>query len=112
MTAKPVLYVANVDESDLDGKGPLVEKVRDRAAAEGGQVVAVCARLEAEVAELDEAGPHRNARKRRPQGAGAGGAGSRRLSRCSASKAISPPGPRKSAPGRSPSARPARRRPA
>jgi GTP-binding protein YchF len=55
MTSKPVLYVANVDESDLAGKGPLVEKVRARAAAEGGQVVAVCARLEAEIAELDEA---------------------------------------------------------
>jgi GTP-binding protein YchF len=55
MTSKPVLYVANVDESDLDGKGPLVEKVRERAKAEGGQVVAVCARLESEVAELDEA---------------------------------------------------------
>jgi len=54
MTAKPVLYVANVDESDLAGKGPLVAKVRARAAAEGGQVVAVCARLEAEIAELDE----------------------------------------------------------
>jgi GTP-binding protein YchF len=54
MTAKPVLYVANVDESDLAGEGPLVAKVRERAAAEGGQVVAVCARLEAEIAELDE----------------------------------------------------------
>jgi GTP-binding protein YchF len=54
MTAKPVLYVANVDESDLAGKGPLVQKVRDRAAAENGQVVAVCARLESEIAELDE----------------------------------------------------------
>jgi len=54
MTAKPVLYVVNVDEADLAGKGPLVEKVRARADAEGGQVVAVCARLEAEVAELDE----------------------------------------------------------
>jgi hypothetical protein len=54
MTAKPVLYVANVDESDLEGTGPLVAKVRERAAAEGGQVVAVCARLEAEIAELDE----------------------------------------------------------
>ncbi|MEX2092390.1 MAG: redox-regulated ATPase YchF [Pirellulales bacterium] len=54
MTAKPVLYVANVDESDLAGNGPLVEQVRARAAAEGGQVVAVCARLEAEIAELDE----------------------------------------------------------
>jgi hypothetical protein len=54
MTAKPVLYVANVDESDLEGKGPQVAKVRERAAAEGGQVVAVCARLESEIAELDE----------------------------------------------------------
>ena len=54
MTAKPVLYVANVDEADLAGKGPLVEKVRTRADAEGGQVVAVCARLESEIAELDE----------------------------------------------------------
>jgi ribosome-binding ATPase len=54
MTAKPVLYVANVDESDLEGKGPQVQKVRERAAAEGGQVVAVCARLESEIAELDE----------------------------------------------------------
>ena len=43
MTAKPVLYVANVDESDLHGTGPLVEQVRARAAAEGGEVVAVCA---------------------------------------------------------------------
>jgi len=54
MTAKPVLYVANVDESDLAGTGPVVSKVRERADAEGGQVVAVCARLEAEIAELDE----------------------------------------------------------
>ena len=55
LTGKPVLYVANVDESDLAGSGPLVQRVRDRADAEGGQVVAVCARLEAEIAELDEA---------------------------------------------------------
>ena len=55
LTAKRVLYVANVDEGDLEGKGPLVQKVRERAAAEKGEVVAVCARLEAEIAELDEA---------------------------------------------------------
>jgi GTP-binding protein YchF len=55
LTSKPVLYVANVDENDLDGKGPFVEKVRKRAAAEGSHVVPVSARLEAEVAELDEA---------------------------------------------------------
>ncbi len=55
MTAKPVLYVANVDESDLEGQGPLVQKVRDFAAKVGASVVPVCAKLEAEIAELDEA---------------------------------------------------------
>jgi GTP-binding protein YchF len=52
MTAKKVLYVANVDESDPTGKGPLVEKVRARAAKEEGTVVPVCGKLEAELAEL------------------------------------------------------------
>ena len=54
MTAKPILYVANVDEDDLDGQGPLVQKVRDYAAKHGADVVAVCAKLESELAELDE----------------------------------------------------------
>lgn len=55
MSAKPVLYVANVDETDLEGKGPLVQKLRDFASKVGASVVAVCAKLEAEIAELDEA---------------------------------------------------------
>ena len=55
MTAKPVLFVANVDETDLAGKGPMVQKVRDYAAQIGAGVVPVCAKLEAEIAELDEA---------------------------------------------------------
>ncbi|APW61337.1 Ribosome-binding ATPase YchF [Paludisphaera borealis] len=55
MTAKPILYVANVDESDLAGKGPLAMKVRERAAMVGAGMVPVCAKLEAEIAELDEA---------------------------------------------------------
>jgi GTP-binding protein YchF len=54
ITAKKVLYVANVDESDLHGQGPLVAKVRERAKSEGGGVVPVCGKLEAELAELDE----------------------------------------------------------
>ncbi len=52
MTSKKVLYVANVDESDPLGKGPLVQKVLDRAKAENGIVVVVCGKLEAELAEL------------------------------------------------------------
>ena len=55
MTAKPVLYVANVDENDLEGRSPLVGQVRDYAARVNASVVPVCARLEAELAELDEA---------------------------------------------------------
>ncbi len=55
MTAKPILYVANVDETDLEGKGPLVEQVRAIAARVGASVVPVCAKLEAEIAELDPA---------------------------------------------------------
>lgn len=52
MTTKKVLYVANVDESDPLGQGPLTQKVRDRAAKEGSMVVPVCAKLESELAEL------------------------------------------------------------
>ncbi|MGB7347974.1 MAG: redox-regulated ATPase YchF [Pirellulaceae bacterium] len=55
MTAKPVLYVANVSEDDLDGKDPLVDKVRAHAVKSGADVVCVSAKLESEIAELDEA---------------------------------------------------------
>lgn len=54
LTAKPVIYVANVGEEDLpEGEGnPHVQAVRERAKAEGAEVVVVSARLEAELAEL------------------------------------------------------------
>jgi GTP-binding protein YchF len=55
LTSKRVLYVANVDENDLQGKSPMVERVRQRAASEGGAVVPVCAKIEAELNELGEA---------------------------------------------------------
>ena len=55
LSAKPILYVANVDEGDLTGTGPLVQAVRAAAAKAGAEVVPVCAKLEAEIAELDEA---------------------------------------------------------
>jgi GTP-binding protein YchF len=54
ITAKKVLYVANVGEDDVKGEKPLVMKVRERAKAEGGGVVPVCGKLEAELAELPE----------------------------------------------------------
>jgi GTP-binding protein YchF len=55
MTAKRVMYVANVAENDLEGKDPLVTKVRERAKADGAPVVCVCGKLEAELSELPEA---------------------------------------------------------
>jgi len=55
LTAKSVLYVANVDEDDLAGEGKHVVALRERAQTEGGMVVPVCASLEAELAELEGA---------------------------------------------------------
>ena len=57
LTDKPVIYAANVAEDDLadDGAGnPFVQKVREIAAAEGSRVFVICARIEEEIAELDE----------------------------------------------------------
>ena len=56
LTAKPVLFVANVDERDLgtDVSSPLVAKVREGAEKERAGVVVMCGRIEAEIAELPE----------------------------------------------------------
>jgi GTP-binding protein YchF len=52
ITAKPVLYVANVSEDDLAGASPLVAAVRRQAAETGAEVVVLCAKLEQELAEM------------------------------------------------------------
>lgn len=52
LSDKKVLYIANVGENDLAGEGPLVQKLREKAASEKAPVVPVCAKLEAELAEL------------------------------------------------------------
>ena len=54
LTAKPVLYVANVREDGFRDN-PHLEAVRARAAKEGAEVVAVCAAIEAVIAQLEEA---------------------------------------------------------
>jgi GTP-binding protein YchF len=54
ITAKPVLYVANVAEDGFENN-PHLDAVRARAATENARVVAVCAAIEAEIAELDDA---------------------------------------------------------
>ncbi len=55
MTAKPILYIANVDEDDLHGEGELATALKQQAEKMGALVVPVCAKLESELAELDEA---------------------------------------------------------
>lgn len=51
LTAKPTMYVANVEEHGFENN-PLLDQVRTRAATEGAPVVAVCAKIEAEIADL------------------------------------------------------------
>jgi len=53
LTAKPVMYVANVAEQGLRDN-PLLAALEARAAAEGALVVPVCAAIEAEIAQLAE----------------------------------------------------------
>ncbi len=53
ITAKPVMYVANVSEDGFENN-PHLDAVRDYAAKEGAEVVAICAAIEAEIAVLDE----------------------------------------------------------
>jgi len=54
ITAKPVMYVANVDEDGFIDN-PYLKAVEEYAASEGAEVVAICAAIEAEIALLDEA---------------------------------------------------------
>ena len=53
ITAKPVMYVANVDEDGFVDN-PHLEAVRTYALNEGSEVVAICAAIEAEIAVLDD----------------------------------------------------------
>jgi GTP-binding protein YchF len=54
LTDKPVMYVANVDESGFENN-PRLDRVRELAKPEGAIVVPVCAAIEAEIAQLEEA---------------------------------------------------------
>jgi len=53
LTLKPTMYIANVDEDGFKNN-PLTEKVQKLAASEGSVVVPVCAKIEAEIAELED----------------------------------------------------------
>ncbi|MGH8688416.1 MAG: redox-regulated ATPase YchF, partial [Burkholderiales bacterium] len=53
LTMKPTLYVANVAEHGFEGN-PLLEKVEAHARTEGAPVVAICAALEAQIADMSD----------------------------------------------------------
>lgn len=53
LTAKPILYAANVNEDDAATGNEMVDAVRDFAAKEGSEVFVICAEIENEIAQLD-----------------------------------------------------------
>jgi GTP-binding protein YchF len=54
LTAKPVFYVANVDQKELKGKDLCLKTLMEWAQKEGNKVVVICGDLESELAELRE----------------------------------------------------------
>jgi len=53
LTIKPTLYIANVAEDGFENN-PALDQVRELAAAEGAEVVPICAAIEAEIVELED----------------------------------------------------------
>ena len=53
LTLKPTMYIANVEEDGFDNN-PLLDLVREQAAKENASVVPICAKIESEIAELDD----------------------------------------------------------
>ena len=53
ITAKPAMFVGNVAEDGFDGN-PFLARLQDYAASQGAPVVAICAKMEADMAEMDD----------------------------------------------------------
>ena len=53
ITAKPAMFVGNVSEDGFDNN-PLLDRLKEYAAAQGAPVVAICAKIEAEMAEMGD----------------------------------------------------------
>jgi GTP-binding protein YchF len=71
LTAKPIMYVANVMEGGFTNN-PMLDKVEKRAVAEGAVVVPVCAAIEGEISQLEEADRADFLKELGTQGAGSG----------------------------------------
>ena len=55
LTIKPVLYVANVDESSIHTGNTFVDRLRDKVKEENAEVIILCAAIESQIAELEDA---------------------------------------------------------
>ncbi len=54
LTAKPVVYIANIDESQINNPGKYVKQLEEIAKKEGTFVLPICAKVEAELAEIED----------------------------------------------------------
>lgn len=54
LTLKPVVYVANVDEESISGGNEFSEMLKNEVAAESAEVLLLCAKIESEIAELED----------------------------------------------------------
>jgi GTP-binding protein YchF len=55
LTSKPVIYAANVSESNVQsGDNPFVSELKEYAAREDSEVMIICARIEEEIAQLED----------------------------------------------------------
>lgn len=55
LTIKPVLYVANVDEGSIITGNKFVEKLREKVKEENAEVIVLCAAIESQIAEFEDA---------------------------------------------------------
>jgi ribosome-binding ATPase YchF (GTP1/OBG family) len=53
LTAKPILYVCNVDEASVREGNKYVEQVKEMAASENAEVLVIGAKIESDIAELE-----------------------------------------------------------
>ncbi|QRR03581.1 redox-regulated ATPase YchF [Dyadobacter sandarakinus] len=58
LTAKPVLYVANVDESSMINGNEYSEKLREAVKHEGADVIVLCAAIESQISEIEDPEEH------------------------------------------------------
>lgn len=54
ITAKPIIYMANVSEDDVVNGNSYVDIVKDYAKKSGAEVIVVCAKIESELSELED----------------------------------------------------------